>query len=232
MYAPGCRARRAPDHPDPRQGSGFQQSKERMSRYPTSGSAAIGITRYISTGFQRQLNIALVHHTEEGNEKGVQLCIWAGADPHTPAPSFRFPSDLNDDNGEKDEEDRFLGWSAIEEACRTGNVEILERLRPHPSRDSFDELYRTARTGYVVKFLARLALPKDSGEVIQSQLRWLEIPPFGQLRSVDTLRSLFEVGIRWETSSEELMAWVRRSLLAADRRDGERLADSGPLDGS
>jgi hypothetical protein len=92
-------------------------------------------------------------------------------------------------------------------------VELLERLRPDPSRDSFDGLYRTARTGYVVKFLARLALPENAGEVLQSHLRWLEIPPFGQPQSVDTLRSLFEVGIRWETSSEEQIAWVRRSLL-------------------
>jgi hypothetical protein len=41
---------------------------------------------------QNELDIALVHHANEGNEKGVQLCLWAGADPHSPALSLRFPS--------------------------------------------------------------------------------------------------------------------------------------------
>jgi hypothetical protein len=164
--------------------------------------------------FQRQLNIALLHHTEEENEKGVQLCLWAGADPHTPAPSFRFPKELDADGEGQDEEDRFLGWSAIEEACRTGNLKILERLGPDPDCDSFDDLYRMAKNGYVVKFLARLALPKNPGEVLQSHLRWLEIPPFGHQQSVDPLRCLFEVGTRWETTSPEQIARARRSLLS------------------
>ncbi|HVN84250.1 MAG TPA: hypothetical protein VMW17_05310 [Candidatus Binatia bacterium] len=193
--------------------------------YHTSNKPLFGFARRQrehDPGFQRQLNIALLHHTEEDNEKGVLLCLWAGADPHAPAPSFRFPSDLDADNSEQDDEDRFLGWSAIEEACRTGNLKILERLGPDPTRDSFDDLYRMARTGYVVKFLARFALPNNPGDVIQSHLRWLEIPPFGQQQSVDPLRCLFEVGVRWETSSGEQIAWVRRSLL--------RMSDSTLVD--
>ncbi len=43
--------------------------------------------------FQKELNIALVHHASEGNEKGVQLCLWAGADPHAPVCQRRqYPS--------------------------------------------------------------------------------------------------------------------------------------------
>src|SRR5207249_4660549 len=56
----------------------------------------------------KELNIALVHHADEGNEKGVQHCLWAGADPHAPAPSLRFPDDSDEDDGEIDPKDRFM----------------------------------------------------------------------------------------------------------------------------
>lgn len=36
---------------------------------------------------QQELNIALGHHARKGNEGGVTLCLWAGADPHAPAPN-------------------------------------------------------------------------------------------------------------------------------------------------
>lgn len=79
---------------------------------------------------------------------------------------------------------------------------------PDPSWDSFDELYQTARNEYVVRFLARLALPKNA-EVIRSQLFGLQMS-FVHPRSVETLRSLFEVGTRWQASSDEEIAQVRR----------------------
>lgn len=60
---------------------------------------------------QTELNIALVHHMAEGNEKGVQLCVWAGADAHARARSLRFPDSSYDEDNEGDEGDRFLGFS-------------------------------------------------------------------------------------------------------------------------
>ena len=36
---------------------------------------------------QMELNIALGCHVREGNERGVNLCLWAGADPHASAPN-------------------------------------------------------------------------------------------------------------------------------------------------
>jgi hypothetical protein len=85
--------------------------------------------------FQTELNIALVHHAGEGNEKGVQLCLWAGADPHAPAPSFRYPDDADEEDGENDPNERFRGFTAIHEASRGGHTDILERLGPDPLRD-------------------------------------------------------------------------------------------------
>ena len=34
---------------------------------------------------QTELNIALGYHVRSGNERGINLCLWAGADPHAPA---------------------------------------------------------------------------------------------------------------------------------------------------
>jgi hypothetical protein len=59
---------------------------------------------------QMELNIALAHHAGEGNEKGIMVCLWAGANPHTPAFRFRYP-DLADDD-DSDDGDRFPGFSA------------------------------------------------------------------------------------------------------------------------
>jgi hypothetical protein len=53
--------------------------------YHTSNKPLFGFAkrhREHEVKIQKELNIALVHHAGEGNEKGVQLCLWAGADPH------------------------------------------------------------------------------------------------------------------------------------------------------
>lgn len=41
----------------------------------------------------RELDIGLDEHSNEGNEKGVLLCLWAGADPYARVPSLRYGSD-------------------------------------------------------------------------------------------------------------------------------------------
>jgi ankyrin repeat protein len=121
----------------------------RALAYHTSNKPLFGFAkrhRDQDVKVQNELNIALVHHASDSNEKGVQLCLWAGADPHSAAASLRFPS-LGEDDNEADEDDRFLGFTAIYEACRRGDSRILERLNPDPSRDDFDELYSIARFG-------------------------------------------------------------------------------------
>jgi hypothetical protein len=90
---------------------------------------------------QRELNIALGDHAKEGNERGVALCLWAGADPHAPALSLNLGMVEGADS--EDDEEPFLGWSAIEEAASAGHLSILKRLGPDPARDDFDELYKT-----------------------------------------------------------------------------------------
>ena len=61
--------------------------------YHTSNKPLFGFAkRYRDTNerYQTELNIALVHHVGRGSAKGVQLCLWAGADPHVEAPSLGY----------------------------------------------------------------------------------------------------------------------------------------------
>ena len=113
--------------------------------YHTSNRPLFGFAkrhRESNPKMQTELNIALGHHVSEENEKGVQLSLWAGADPHAPALSLRFwrGSAHEDEDGTEGE----FGLSAVYEACARGNVEILQRLRPDPQRDDFDQLYQAA----------------------------------------------------------------------------------------
>ncbi len=122
---------------------------------------------------QRELNLALRYQVREGSEKGVALCLWAGADPHAPVSDVSDESDT--ENGEEPS-----GWSAIEEAASEGNLSLLQRLGPDPSRDNFDDLYRYAKYGSIISFLSSIQLPKDFTSILNSQLWWAANPlPFG-----------------------------------------------------
>jgi hypothetical protein len=162
---------------------------------------------------QRELNVALAYHAGAGNDKGTSLCLWAGGDPHVSACDLRYgrrcthrlPNDQRDDDDEP-------FWSAIDHACRAGHVAILKRLKPDPALDDFDELYGWARDRYVVEYLMGIAPPKDENSVLQHHLwriGWFE----NDWRAMDTLRSLFEAGLRWTSRSKEAAAGMRHILL-------------------
>jgi hypothetical protein len=143
---------------------------------------------------QRELNIALGCHAREGNERGVALCLWAGADPHAPAPDPRWShsdDDDSDDDDSDDGEDRFIGWSAVAEAARGGHLDILKRLGPDPARDDFDELYRCAKYRSIVAFLATIQPPRELTSIYAWHLMFLENRfPFSN-RSTDAIEGLF-----------------------------------------
>ena len=56
---------------------------------------------------QQELNIALGYHVRAGNERGINLCLWAGADAHAPAPNPELG--LSEDAEPEDGEERFVG---------------------------------------------------------------------------------------------------------------------------
>jgi ankyrin repeat protein len=70
---------------------------------------------------QEQADMALRQFCQEGNLKWVSLLMWAGANPRSRGPAL-------DDADHADDPE----WhtTALEEACASGNLEILKRLRP------------------------------------------------------------------------------------------------------
>ena len=165
--------------------------------------------------FQRDLDMALGDHTARGNEKGVMLCLWAGADPHALVPPLRYLSyGLYD---EEDEEDPDL-HSAIYEACHEGRATLLRRMRPEPTRDDFHELYRVARSPEIVTELARLQAVQDDGELLQRHIL-ISSWPFAPWSSTETLRALFAHGARWRQGAPREIADVRRTVLGTSDGD-------------
>lgn len=156
---------------------------------------------------QEDLDIALAHHAGEGNEKGVMLCLWAGADPHAQVPDLRWGL-----GGEEDDEDRS---SAVRVASFSGHSRILERLEPDPVLDDFDALYLSAPNEAIIEVLARFALPKDPSRVVVRHLQRLGWS-WRQSRPIATVRALFELGVQWRASPADEIAEVRQSLLKAN----------------
>src|SRR5437016_3351500 len=141
--------------------------------YHTSNRPLFGFAkrhRATNPEMQAELNIALGHHAAEGNEKGVQLCLWAGADPHAPALCLRLWRRSSGDH-ENNEDGEYL-VSAIHEACSRGNAEIVKRLRPDPARDDFQDLYETATSRSVVDVLAEKALRKKIPPWLLNNFSW------------------------------------------------------------
>ena len=189
----------------------------------TSNKPLFGFARRHRQGdpkVQRELDMALVHHAGAGNEKGVMLCLWAGADPYARAPDLRWPIDT------EEEEDDSGGVTAIWQACIAGHVVILERLDPDPSRLDYDDLYRWSRSAAVIDVLARRALPREVSAVVAAHIpgRGIGFLFSGRSPSVYPLRRLFELGMRWTSGTNEEIANVRRSLLrTTDDLFGETL---------
>ncbi|MGE0641782.1 MAG: hypothetical protein AB7G12_07350 [Thermoanaerobaculia bacterium] len=155
---------------------------------------------------QQALDIALAHHAGEGHEKGVMLCLWAGANPHSQVPWLRY---LGFGEVDPEDEDRH---SAVEAACSGGHAPILEKLGPNPAVDDFEELYCSAANEKVIAVLLRQKLPKDAGRVIALQVARTHFR-FGEYRPVEALRALFAAGVRWQEASAEEIASSRRDML-------------------
>lgn len=161
---------------------------------------------------QQELDIALGYHARKGNEGGVGLCLWAGADPHAPAPNPELG--ISEDPDPEDPEAHFIGWSAIEEAALAGHLAILKRLGPDPARDDVDRLYQWARDESIVRFLATLQAPKDLTRILSSHLWWLgDRFPGTRYRSVGTVETILGCGVRWEEPDPGKLTSIRRSLL-------------------
>jgi ankyrin repeat protein len=185
--------------------------------YHTSNKPLFGYARrhrHEDPRIQQELNIALVTHASKGNEKGVALCLWAGADPHAPAPSLSFIGHgWYDEESEEGEEDSgFRGFTAIYEACLLGHANTLRMLGPDPALDDFQDLYLAASDRWVVEELARIQPLDDAGRFLASRLGRIWRHEDGW-RTTGALECVFKHGARWRDGTPELIAAVRHDLL-------------------
>jgi hypothetical protein len=171
---------------------------------------------------QEELNIALGYHVRAGNERGVSLCLWAGADPHAPAPNPE--SGLSADADPEAGEEHFIGWTAMEEAAREGHLTILKRLGPDPACDDFDDLYRVAKYESIVAFLAAIQPPKDLTAILSWHFMWLEDRfPWASRSGTATVEAVLASGVRWEERDLERLSGIRRSFLKIRDDDLKRV---------
>jgi hypothetical protein len=188
--------------------------------YGTSNRPLLGFVkrhRAADPRFQMELNIALGCHARKGNEKGIALCLWAGADPHAPAPDIELP--LSFYSEPEDGEEAFIGWSAVSEAARSHDLEVLKRLGPDPAKDDFDDLYKWAKSTAIISYLASIQHPKDLAEILEWQFRGFVHPWPGYHRSLSVIEELLSCGIRWEEPDPAKLGEIRRLLLRMNDSD-------------
>jgi len=144
--------------------------------YHTSNKPLFGFVnrcRETDARFQPELNMALLQHAGKGSLKGVDLCVWAGADPHTPTVDLDSAA-RGEASDEGEDGEPLHGWSAIAEVMMHGHTHLLKVLRPDPTRDDFEELYQTALDLPTVDALAALAPPRSIGPILRRQVFHLD----------------------------------------------------------
>ena len=178
--------------------------------YGTSNRPLLGFVkrhREKDPKIQEELNLALRYHVRKENEKGVALCLWAGADAHART------SEVSD-NPETETDNEPTGWSAIDEAVSTGSLSILQRLGPDPCRDNFEDLYRYAENGSIISFLSTIQSPKDITSILNSQLWWVAKSfPFSSPRGTGAVEAVLACKVRWNETDPQRLGHIRRSLL-------------------
>jgi hypothetical protein len=163
--------------------------------------------RHACPAIQTELDIALNYHVRENGEKGIMLCLWAGADPHTPVRDLEYGSD-DDPDSERE--------TAVEGAAYRGNATALARFKPDPDRLDFDLLYQRAGNQSVVESLAKLRPPGDLTRIVSfhssyAGSRW---PVERDWRSA--LLAVLGCGVRWNQADPTELARIRRNLLRGE----------------
>ena len=178
--------------------------------------------------FQEQANIALRHHSIEGNLKWVSLMLWAGADPYAPGTS----------SWDEQPDEGYEGYSAVRNAAVYDKAEVFDLLTKKgfdPARPELIEIMHYAfsdqNVAMIVKLLDRgvdlTAHAKEAADALNSHLS--SLPYTGSFynsgpesrRDIDNDRArnhmkalhiLAKNGARWMPTANNI-ASARRSLL-------------------
>ena len=134
----------------------------------------------IGPQLQEQADMALRQFCQEGNLKWVSLLMWAGADPRTRGPAVDDVEHIDDPE-----------WhtTALNEACASGNVELLKRLKPNSLDDlagMLDCAAVSARRDVLAFLLSLGANPNDRPDggstALESCIRYLGWEDFDRVR--------------------------------------------------
>lgn len=144
----------------------------------------------LTAELQEQVDSALRYFADKGDLKWVSLMMWAGASPRSLGPKA-------EDNHKEDPE---YFTTALKEACYSGNVDVLRKLKPDPERDNLAELLHCAAAlgrSNALRYLLEIgAQPNDKpngGSSAVDQALWqLSYGPFYSYRT-KALRSRYEV---------------------------------------
>jgi len=181
--------------------------------YHTSNKPLYGFVkrhRHQNPAMQKELDMALDYHVHQDKEKGIMLCLWAGADPHARVRDLEYGSD--------DDPDEELG-TAVDTAVHKGNVAALRRFKPDSAKLDFDRLYKHARSRETVEFLAEIQPPRDLTSIVRSLSCSAGITWDRSGRWKSALLAVLARGIRWEQAETKVLAEIRRDLLRADDWD-------------
>jgi hypothetical protein len=183
----------------------------------------------VAGALQQQADMALRQACSDKNLKWVSLLLWLGADPRAKGLAV---DDVNDPDIANDPEAQ---RSALQEACISGHLEIVKRLKPDPASDDLGELLREASTfakGEVIAYLLSLGAnpndkPNGGSSALDGCLRALQwedsyhfhsnkvIPASSLTKSRAVIRLLLERGALWRPDARTI-ADVRKALYHID----------------
>jgi len=178
---------------------------------------------------QQQADMALRQACAEGNRKWVSLLLWVGANPRVKGLAVE---DVDDPDIAGDPESQ---RSALQEACSSGHVEIVKRMKPDPASDDLAELLKAASTfakREVIAYLLTLGAnpndkPNDGSSALDECLKYLHwedsyhfhpqrvVPASNLTKSRATVRLLVESGAKWRPDANTI-ADVLRGLYHID----------------
>jgi hypothetical protein len=174
----------------------------------------------------QQAESALRHFSYEGNLKWVSLLLWVGADPRRKGP--RWNSHWEDDPE--------CDSTAVEEACLSGNLDVMRRFKIRADTDDLSHLLNESAsfahadlTRYLLGLGAKPNDKSNGGSSALDRCLWhirfesIEhissekvIRRYNVYRTMETITLLLDGGALWRPDDVDSIRRLRRTLLKAE----------------